>query len=47
MDLVLAIIFAMKPIDGSCYRGIDTSILQKIFSSDPKRYHAMQMDIKS
>ena len=43
MDLVLPIIFAMTPIDGSCYRVIDTSILLEFFSSDSKCYHAMQL----
>ena len=43
MDLVLPIIFAMTPVDGSCYRVIDTSILLEFFSSHPKYYHAMRL----
>ena len=33
MDLTLPIIFAITPIDRSCYRVIDSSILQDFFSS--------------
>ena len=47
MDLILPFVFAMLPIDGSCYRVIDTSILQEFCSSVSKCYHAMQKNIKS
>ena len=33
MVLILPIMFAITPTDGSCYRVIDSSILQDFFSS--------------
>ena len=33
MVLILSIIFAITPIDGSCHRVIDSSTLQDSFSS--------------
>ena len=36
MDLILPIIFVITPIDGLCYRVIDSSILQDFFSSVSK-----------
>ena len=33
MDLILPIMFAITPIDGSCYRVIDSSNIQEFFSS--------------
>ena len=35
-NLILPIIFAVTPADGSGYRVIDSSILQESFSSVPK-----------
>ena len=32
MDLILPIIFVITQTDGSCYRVIDSSILQEVFS---------------
>ena len=31
MDLILSIIFAITPIDGSCYRVMDSSNIQEFF----------------
>ena len=36
MDLILPIIFPTTPIDGSCYRVIDSSNIQELFPSFPK-----------
>ena len=36
MDLIISIIFAFTTIYGSCYRAIDSSILQEFFSSVSK-----------
>ena len=36
MDLILPIIFATTPTDGSCYRVINLSNIQKVFSSVSK-----------
>ena len=33
MDLILSIIFAITPADGLCYRVINSSITQEVFSS--------------
>ena len=38
MDLILPIIFATKPIDGSCYRVIDLSNLQEFFTSGSENF---------
>ena len=36
MGLILDIIFAVTPVDGSCYRVIDSSILQDVLWSVSK-----------
>ena len=36
MDLLLPIIFTITPVDGLCYRVVDSSILQEIFLFVPK-----------
>ena len=36
MGLILDIIFAVTPVDGSCYRAIDSSILQDVLWSVSK-----------
>ena len=36
MDLILLIIFAITPIDGSCYRVIDSSNIKEFFLSVSK-----------
>ena len=36
IDLILPIVFAITPIDGSRYRVIDSSILPELFSSVSK-----------
>ena len=33
MDLILTIIYAFTPIDRSCYRVIDSSVLKEFFST--------------
>ena len=42
MVLILPIIFAIPPIGGSCYRVINSSILQDAFSSVLNFCHAMK-----
>ena len=36
MDLILTIIYAFTPIDRSCYRVIDSSVLKEFFSTVSK-----------
>ena len=38
MDLILPIIFAFNPIDGSCYKVMDSSNIQEFFSSVSKMF---------
>ena len=47
MDLILPIIFAITPIDGSCYRVIDSSNIQESFNLSQDVYHAMKKTHKS
>ena len=43
MDLILSIIFTVMPIDGSCYRVINSSILQEfLFHLSQNVHHAMK-----
>ena len=47
MDSLLSLSDNIPPIDGSCYRIIDSSILQDIFSNLPQNvYYAMQKNVK-
>ena len=42
MCLIMPIIFAFIPLDGSCYRVIDSSILQDFFHLSLNSYYAMK-----